>query len=1214
MSEAAPTPVSCAQTPLSPAQETALRDPRPRVLVSAAAGSGKTRLLVARFVRALVEEGVPAERVVAVTFTRAAATELAERVRSELLLQGRRDLARSLDAAIIGTIHSLCRYLIKEHALDAQVDPSCLVLDEEEARTLKEKALELAWEQVLEEADEAELAALAQNGKGLPAQAIGWYDQLRALGEERPLVRIPAGPSETECRAELITVINEALREAGAIRPQPSSLQQDLTVLADCLSWLEMPLTAEERADQLQLTLNFFPSRRSSRGRSGRADCLFAPVREALTKYRTALAEQRLRPFVEVANRLLCAFHEHYEALKRERGVLDFADLELKARDLVLRGGHEQAEEENKPSNIKNANNVPLLAGATVLVDEFQDTNELQCSILESLGAERLLMVGDERQSIYRFRGADVDVFRRRAQALEAGGGDACAAVVRLDMNYRSSPEIIAFLNYLFSQDGFFGAEFSRLTHPELSDPELEAELAGWSSGGSEDQAHPSSCQPAVEVLVADRCVEGNEAENSEVLTIQEAEARVVADRVRRLLDVEGCKEGDIAILLPAYTYVDIYQRALRERGIEVYLTRGRQFFSREEIRDLIAFLRILVNPYDDLALAAVLRSPLVGLSDDGLYQVAKAEPGQGNPLWDRLRRTQPGVLSPADGTSIDFLLARFAELRQRVGRPGIGRLIEDIMNTFDYDLRLLALPDGKRRFANVRKLMRMADKFEVLAGPDLAGFVETLRTRAETDDREGEASVLGEAENVVQVSTIHQAKGLEFPVVIVAGLGSQASHGGGSRSTLVIGDDGRVGIFLRNSRRGTYEDSDLCWGPAGEIEEEIKNKEQAEDVRLLYVAMTRAKEQLILVGASTAGSRGSSRMKRILEALGVDESLLAEKPDIVPLETGASFLVRRICQTEGEHVRAGTRSLDNVCASELSVCGAIPAFFPKPMTMPRPRQVSFSALSLYQHCPRRFFLERVLGLGEEAGFEKMVEHEPGEAAAWERTLSDEAERKAGIEVGLLVHALLERVAASKWGPATESLRELAESWAVAAGLSLDEAKLKRALGLTLAFWESPLVDIATSSRALREVPFLFEHAGLLVSGVMDVLCSDGCPWRIIDYKTNRLGGRCPGELVKAYSLQAVVYCLAALRAGAAAVEMDFVFLERASEPVPFLYESSQQAELEAVLDQALSGLEQGEYEPRPDAHCGSCPVGELCGSVSRANTAVARGPQCGIQ
>jgi len=895
-----------------------------------------------------------------------------------------------------------------------------------------------------------------------------------------------------------------------------------------------------------------------------------------------------------MVNRLLFAFHEEYQALKRERGVLDFADLELKARDLVLRGdvfGSRGGEQTRARLS---------LAEAVVLVDEFQDTNELQCSILEGLGAARLLMVGDERQSIYRFRGADVTVFRKREQELETGGGDGSGGVRRLDVNHRSSREVLSFINYLFAQEGFFGPDFVRLIHPEESEDSLSSDRSPVPFSDRHD--------PLVEVLVAERQAESDKEGEPVTQTIQEAEARVVADRVRRLLDEEKRKESDVAVLLPAYTYVDVYQRALRERGIEVYLTRGRQFFSREEVRDLIAFLRVLVNPLDDLALVTVLRSPLVGLSDDGLYLVSRTTPntvGQKGTLWERIRGAERTALSSADLACLERFLTGFARLRPRVGRPGLGRLIDEIMSTFDYDFRLLRLPDGKRRLANVRKLMRMANEYEGLSGPDLAGLVEVLRSRGDADDREGEAPILGEADNVVQLSTIHQAKGLEFPVVILAGLGSDVSHGGGGpKSTVVIGDDGRVGVFLRGSRHHNYEESDLCWGPGADIEEEIRAKEEAEDVRLLYVAMTRAKEHLVLVGAEPRDTGGPSRMKRILRGLGIDGELPQEETLVERGET--RFLVRLVGQAEGEKGRRERqRTEENLGSAEPPASTILPALLPEVSHVMRPRQVSFSSISLYQLCPRRFFFERVLGLGEEAGFARGDEG-PGLSAPWETTLPDEGERRAGLEVGLLVHALLERLESRELPPAAEKLRQLAEDWLLETGLGLEEPELDRALQLTLAFWDSPLLSVWASPRAIKEAPFLFEQAGVAVSGVMDVFCPENDLARIVDYKTNRLGGRSPVELAQAYTLQAAVYSLAALRGGASAVQMDFVFLEQARDPVSFVYSCAQEADLEAVVERALAGLLQGDYRPRQGEDCRLCPVGELCDGLTATEHPVA--------
>ena len=208
--------------------------------------------------------------------------------------------------------------------------------------------------------------------------------------------------------------------------------------------------------------------------------------------------------------------------------------------------------------------------------------------------------------------------------------------------------------------------------------------------------------------------------------------------------------------------------------------------------------------------------------------------------------------------------------LRRRVGRPGLARLIDDAVSDCGYDVCLLASPEGRRRFANVRKLMRLADDYEALQGPDLAGFVGAIGSMGDLSDREGSAPTLAEGENVVRVMTVHQAKGLEFPVVVLAGLGSDVPQG--SRPRFVVGSDGRMGVFLKGSGRKTYEAGELCWGPAAEIADEERAKEREEDVRLLYVAMTRAEERLVLVGAKPLnGGMEGCRIGRIIAALGFD-------------------------------------------------------------------------------------------------------------------------------------------------------------------------------------------------------------------------------------------------------------------------------------------------------------------------------------------------------
>jgi ATP-dependent exoDNAse (exonuclease V) beta subunit len=1151
---------------LSKAQAEALADPSPRVLVAAGAGSGKTRLLVAYFVKAVVEDELPVDRLAAVTFTRKAGNELASRIRATLSDCGRSDLARSLDSATIGTIHGLCRRLLREDPLRAGVDPAFSVMEADAAMIAKEEVSRAAWAEAVERADEAQLEVMAARGDDLRRQMFALYDRLRGLGHPHPQVIVrPAGvgPSTSgETRARLLDRAGAALAAAQREGPVSSGLQKDLDRVASCIDFFLRDHQGREE-EALRVSCGHFPSRTYKS-----MEPWFEPMRQALTEHRRALAEVRLRPLVDAVNLLLQVFDRRYTAFKEERGLLDFADLELRARALLERCTESGA----APA---------AFAGSWVLVDEFQDTNELQCAILEGLAPERLIMVGDERQSIYRFRGADVEVFRRRQRAMPDG-------VHRLDVNYRSRPEILTFINRLFSQPDFFGEEMRQLQ------PDRGGRRAA-TAPGSSDEAAPAAerpAAPAVEVLVAERpaCPE----EDAPIAPMQAAEAQLVGERVRRLIDEEEWDPRDIVVLLPAVTQVALYQQALVDRGIEVYVVRGKGYYSQDEIYDLGALLRLVVNPHDDLALVTVLRSPLVGMSDDGLYLIGRAarKPGAMS-LWEVVREGSVPALEPADQEALGGFLQKLAVLRRRLGRPGLSWLIEEAVSACDYDLYLLSGDQGKRRFANVRKLMRMADDFESLQGPDLAGFVELLQLMEDLGDEEGNAPSLAEGENVVRVMSVHQAKGLEFPVVVLAGLGSDVP--GDRAGEFMVADDGRMGVFLKDSGRDNYENGDLAWGPALEILAEARKRSYEEDVRLLYVAMTRAMERLILVGARPGrGGSESRRIGRIVAALGLGALPAAGETLVVP---GVDALVTAVAPSGPELASA----LAEGAPSPKSVPAPVaPCFLDTSQPGAGVRQVSFSALAAYARCPRRFHLERVLGLS--ALFEPA--DEDGRQPPDPEAVVDELESGSGREVGLLVHALLERADLTSPAPRPEELRPLAQVAAVASGVGLSGEAMERALRLAAGFWRSPTwagVARAAPGTALREVPFMFPQGEVLVTGLMDLVWEEEGVRRIADYKSNALGARTPAQAAEAYHLQADVYCLAALRAGASRVQMDLVFLERPEQPVVFACGTSDGARLEALLEAALEGLRRGRFPGLRGEACRVCPVSEPCAAMAWA-------------
>src|SRR6266536_4992734 len=371
------------------------------------------------------------------------------------------------------------------------------------------------------------------------------------------------------------------------------------------------------------------------------------------------------------------------------------------------------------------------------MVDEFQDTNRLQCELIDLLAGPdaELFFVGDEFQSIYRFRHADVEVFRERRE--QVGG------VLALTQNYRSRPEVLDVINHLFAGD--FGEMFQPLS----------------AAGRFPDPAFG----PAVELLVTDK-----DSYKGTGTHWRSAEARHIAARVRELVNAGEAEPGEIVLLFAAGTDARIYEEELRAAGLPTFRATGRDYYHQQQVVDLLAYLRLLHNRYDDEALVTVLASPFVGVSNDALMHLRRS--AERRPLFVGLERSLPAGLSDRDARLFRAFRRRYDRLAGLAARLSLERLCERILTEHDYDLAVLAQWDGRRRYANLRKLARLARSYEELRGPDVEGFVRFVRDQDTVGASELEAVAEEEGTDVIRLLTIHGAKGLEFKVVVVADAG----------------------------------------------------------------------------------------------------------------------------------------------------------------------------------------------------------------------------------------------------------------------------------------------------------------------------------------------------------------------------------------------------------------------------------------------------------
>ncbi len=885
-------------------------------------------------------------------------------------------------------------------------------------------------------------------------------------------------------------------------------------------------LVASYRPDQLRFAILGTHAELRSRGQREPALPPFPPYPEDDPDPEYA---QRIYGLLD---RLLRRFGALYEERKRAVSGLDFADLELIVRDLFV----------SDPSVRERY----ARRFVRVMVDELQDVNAVQLELIHAIARENLFAVGDAMQSIYAFRHAEVELFEALGEELGRVGRRAS-----LKTNFRSRPEILTVINDAFE------AEVGEGFRPLLA-------------GRPESDPGP---QP-VELLLVDKAADWP-GEPGLASAWRLAEARALAQRVEELVR-GGAAPREIVVLTRATTDLRHYEHALEDRGIPTYVIGGRGYWSHPQVVDLLAYLRALANPADQEALYTVLVSPLVGVTLDTLVLLAAAGRDASREPW-RVLSEAPELLEEVEGGDRERLRAFaewFAGERELAPRVSVEELIERMLARTGYDLWLLGLIGGERRMANVRKLMRLGREYALAHGPDLRGFLEFVQARAWASGgavAESEAPVEGEALDAVRLMTIHRAKGLEFDIVCVADLGRESPRGRSS-DVIVVARDGRVGLRLAWPGTGkpvpVLDHRSLC--------EAHQAAEAAEERRLFYVAMTRARERLILSGAARLEPDSDVVMNDRGAPIGWIARALAA--------AGVSPLVVR--PEQGEQEPAPEPSIGEAPAK---VVTALSELQPSPPdTLPVPT-LSYSSLTEYKRCGYRFYMERVLGVPSLSGASS-----PGDEAA----PSSELANLTPAERGILAHALLEQL------DFTGPQRPTPEAVTAAAGSAgLATAPDEQLLDQVMVFAESPLARrLADALWIRREQRFAFLlERGPLITGILDVVAAEpGDRTLVVDYKTDRLESLGVEELVAAaYSTQRLVYALAALRAGALEVEVAHAFLERPHEPAVARYTRAEMGRLERELQDLAEAVERRQFtvSERPGrAICHGCPAeGGLC-------------------
>jgi ATP-dependent exoDNAse (exonuclease V) beta subunit len=1077
------------------------------VLVEAGAGTGKTGVMVDRYCRLVCERGVSPGAILAFTFTDKAAAELRQRIRAEIERRAEagseraRELLPTLGGAWVTTIHGFCNRLLSAHPVAVGIDPRFRVLDAPETERAAVEAFDEALEVFLAGGDRArEDTVAAFDIGGLRGIVLGIHAELRSRGEAEPQLPEPPTPDVPGALRHAAGVAAEALAEL-----KHGSANHELVERALAL------LEGAESAPSLDEVASL---RTASKAKP------MAAYKDAIEAALSRVAEagEGGLAYGHVA-KLLRLFSERFGVAKGRRAGIDFEDLQLLAARLLER---------------TETGAAYRLRFSHLLVDEFQDTNRLQLRLIESLrGPEtQLMVVGDELQSIYGFRHADLEVFRERREAIEAS---AAGEAIPLSGNFRSRPEVIGAINAIGER---------------LLDNYTPLRV-----GALPVRPRPPGEGPAVEMLLTgrdgweDEGIELDPATDARTPTNQLAEARFLASRLRELAD-QGVERGAMVVLLRAFTRLDAHEDSLERAGLRPYVVGGRGYWSQQQVADVCALLATIANPLDDQSLLGTLASPACGVTPDTLW-LLRAAAGRGRHIWPTLEqaaelgedeRTDPERLEQIPATELSLLRA-FAEtiaaLRSRATSLSLASLIDAAVTETGYDLAVLMRTAGESRFANVRKLMRLAAEFEAAEGRDLRGLLDFLAARADAD-ADAQAATAVEGHDGVRIMTIHSAKGLEFDVVAIPHL-SRGLLPAARAPMLTLGHEPeapRVGMQLRRlGARGVdlYAQRELC--------DDAQVQQAEEELRLFHVGATRARERLLLSGVVSPSppsreSHGKAVIERIVAGFEIDResdsTVVVAAPEPRPgLETAfepSEIAVRvNLASVAAAANLTAIRKESDPARDDGE--GPAPLVTRRPTTAAR-RPLSYTAISAH-------------GEGSEAG---LVD---SDRALREKGGDEHPTDDRGAARGRAVHALLEWSQANGWqAPSPELIRRIATSEEVGGGSGLTQEALLIPFQAWLdsSFFAERIRD-AESSRA--EVPLLIEVSDTVLRGSIDLLVEEnGRPPLIVDYKTDRVDGSRVPELAARYEIQQSIYALSVAEARETPeVEVAYIFLERPEEP-----------------------------------------------------------------
>lgn len=1152
------------------------------MLVSAAAGSGKTAVLISRMIEKVLDEKEPVsvDELLVVTFTNASAAEMRHRMSKALEKavaenpesKHLRQQLRLINKAQISTLHSFCLSVVKQYAYLLEIDPGFRIAGDTEAALLRDDVLEAVLENAYEGEGAERVYRLAdsftsdRSDQAMEVLVSKLYDYSRVhpnpelwLQQVPVLYDVPEDSSidDLPFTADLKMTIRHAFEEALQLTLDgwdlslqadgPAALavtfEMDSELIKAAIAALNDSWNSIYEFSQHIVWTKAASIRKDScdpavadeaKALRGEAKKIVKGITEAYFNRQPARLLQEMRemaPLMQTLVDLTNQFAEQYKALKIDRAIVDFSDLEHYALEILNDGGGPSAIAKEYRSRFKE-----------ILVDEYQDTNMLQETILNFVksGGEmdgNLFMVGDVKQSIYRFRLAEPMLFLGKYGRF-TNGAEGTGMSIDLNANFRSRKEILDGTNYIFSQ--IMGARVGEIEYDEAAALKHKA-------------PYPESDLPIELVLIHEPETEEEErAEDGEDLSKSQWEARFIASKIRELMDAETyvhdpwtivsrpLEYRDIVVLMRSMTWSGDFDDEFKLAGIPLYTELSGGYFDALEVMIMMNTLRVIDNPYQDIPLVSVLRAPFIGLRENELAEIRLAAP-QAN-FYDAVKtfiRSGSGTDRKAAEKLQRFML-QLEDWRNLARRGSLAELIWQVYLDTHYYEMVGSMSNGKQRQANLRALHDRALEYEKTSFRGLFRFLRFIDRMRERGDDLGTAKSLSEKENVVRLMTVHKSKGLEFPVVFFAGTGRSFNELDFRKSYMFDQDYGLAVKAVNPDTRVEYTSL-----PFLAVKERKQLQMKAEEMRVLYVAMTRAKERLFLT-ASVKDPESlfdrwktnapdvrlpdfvRSRAKGYLDWIG---PAIARHPDAEELMNRSGMLLPHHSKFKVELIESHSLLPAPLILQELTAAKG------DMQDLQEEVKKRFDFQYPYQHSVEKRSKQSVSEMKRLQMLQRLDEPESFIQAIGpsKRTLHDrpdflQEKRLAASDIGTAVHSLMQHIPLHRKLTASE-IKEQIETLVGMEILSPEEGRAIRVSEIEAFYSSGTAARLMTARNIKREVPFTYakedaEGDHQIIQGIVDCLFEERDGWVLLDYKTDRLYGieDIQTEMENRYEVQLSVY------------------------------------------------------------------------------------------